>query len=263
MKISGKALKALFLLVVCLGMGACWSPQLGASEEAGPPRYSLFIGMDISGSFLQSKNFEDSLDFLAHYIHAHLKGYGGLDVPFALFVGSIGGVKPDEPKTLYPIQTFENESIDGIRKKLGEIFPKTKANPFTDFNAFFEQIENTVKNRKLVLKPISIVLISDGVPDVPKVQGETGFKKIHLKPLEMLSRNVTLRLLYTDAVTGMNWQKEIPRKRVKIWTQDAAVMAQWKDPKILLPGKPFDQQGVFFNWIKDNVDFNVRAQRVD
>ena len=42
---------------------------------------------------------------------------------------------------------------------------------------------------------------------------------------------------YTDAVTAKNWRDEVPRKRVKIWTQDAVVMADWKDPKLMLPDR--------------------------
>jgi hypothetical protein len=40
-------------------------------------------------------------------------------------------------------------------------------------------------------------------------------------------------------------------------------MVSWKDPKILLPDKPVEEQTRFFEWIKDNVDFGVRARRVD
>jgi hypothetical protein len=74
---------------------------------------------------------------------------------------------------------------------------------------------------------------------------------------------VTVRLLYTDAVTGKDWQTQIPRKRVKIWTQDAAVMVYWKDPAVTVAGKPLAQQEKFFAWIKNNVDFAVRGKRVN
>ncbi|MCI0532444.1 MAG: hypothetical protein L0Y74_10965, partial [candidate division Zixibacteria bacterium] len=74
---------------------------------------------------------------------------------------------------------------------------------------------------------------------------------------------ITVRLLYTDAVVGKNWQTKVRRSRVKIWTQDAEVMASWKDPKILLPATPLEEQGKFFGWVEDNVDFGVRARRVD
>jgi len=52
----------------------------------------MFIGVDISGSFMDGRYFDDSIEFLARYIHAHLNGLGGMEIPNALFVGSIGGV---------------------------------------------------------------------------------------------------------------------------------------------------------------------------
>lgn len=237
------------------------SAEAGATKEI--PRLVLFVGVDVSGSFLKGKYFDNAMDFLAHYLHAHLNGYGGLDVPHSLFVGSIGGDRPEEPKTMFPIQTFQNQTAEEIRAKLGEIFPKTKSNPFTDFNAFFEQIGQTVKNKKLIMKPVSVVMISDGKPDVKGKSGRAAMRTIQLKPLEGLSRNVTLRLLYTDAVTGASWQNDIPRQRVKIWTQDASVMADWKSSNLFKEGTPLAEQDRLFSWVKDNVDFSVRSQRVE
>jgi hypothetical protein len=231
-------------------------------SDGGKPRLAMFIGLDISGSFLQSKYFDDSIDFLAHYLYSHLKGLSGLEVPHSLFVSSIGGAKADEPKTFFPIHTFQNKSVEEIAAKLREIFPKDSENPFTDYNAFLEQVALTVKNKKLVLRPISIVMISDGIPDVKK-EGKTDFKSIIVAPLETLSRNVTIRLLYTSAVVGKNWQTKVKRRRVKIWTQDAEVMVSWRDTNIMLAEKPFEQQDRFFGWLKDNVDFGVRSQRID
>src|SRR5690349_23015082 len=68
----------------------------GDGDAAEPGRIVIFIGVDISGSFKKTGYFKDSIRFAAHYIYAHLKGYGGLEVPSDLFVGSIGGVKPNE-----------------------------------------------------------------------------------------------------------------------------------------------------------------------
>jgi hypothetical protein len=230
--------------------------------ENSKPRLSLFIGVDISGSYKSTKYFEDSLDFLAYYIYCHLNGLGDLEVPNVLYVSSIGGAKANEPKTFYPIQSFENKSISEIRAKLKEIFPARVSNPFTDYNAFFEQVAQTVKNKNLVLRPISIVMVSDGIPDV-KIEGGTNFRSIRVEPLERLARNVTIRLLYTSAVVGMNWQTKVKRRRVKIWTQDAEVLRSWKDPKILLADKQIEDQRYFFSWLKDNVDFGVRSRRID
>lgn len=256
LKIAFLNLMLLTLAILIVGCG------LLESEQSQKPRLSMFVGVDISGSFMKSPYYDDSLDFLAYYLYSHLNGVGGLEKPNALFVSSIGGAQANEPKTFYPKQTFENKSIEEVRATLHEIFPKKAANPFTDYNAFFEQCALMVKNKNLVLRPISIVMVSDGIPDVKK-EGETDFRSIVVKPLERLARNVTLRLLYTNAVIGTNWQTRVKRRRVKIWTQDAEVMVSWKDTKILLPEKPFEEQNHFFKWLKDNVDFGVRARRID
>jgi len=236
---------------------------LGCSSEQGvKPRLSMFVGVDISGSFMNGMYFDDSIDFLAHYLYGHLHGLGGLEVPGTLFVGSIGGAKANEPKTFYPKQTFQNKSVREIADKLREIFPKDVSNPFTDYNAFFEQVALTVRNKNLVLRPITVVMLSDGIPDV-KRDGKTNFGSIVVKPLERLARSVTIRLLYTNAVVGKDWQTKVSRTRVKIWTQDAEVLVYWKDPKILVPQRAMDEQTQFFSWVQDNVDFGVRARRVD
>jgi hypothetical protein len=231
------------------------------AAQAG--RLVLFIGVDISGSFMNTKDFDDSIEFLAHYIHAHLNGLGGMEIPHSMFVGSIGGVKKGEAKTLFPIQTYQDRTVEEIGAQLRLHFPKEKQNPFTDFNAFFAQVADMVGSRKLILKPISIVLISDGKPDLGGTSRSAKFRSIKLKPLENLSRNITLRILYTDAVTGKSWRDEVPRKRVKVWTQDAIVMAEWKSPKTLIPGRAPAEQQRFFSWVKDNVDFQPRLRRVN
>lgn len=105
-------------------------------------------------------------------------------------------------------------------------------------------------------------MLSDGIPDVVQV-GKTPFRSLDLSPLERLSRNITIRLLYTDASTGRSWHTEIPRRRVKIWTQDAEVMSAWNDSSLYIPNKPLEEQDRFIRWIEDNVDFGVRARRVD
>jgi len=223
----------------------------------------MFIGVDISGSFMDGKDFDDSIEFLARYIHAHLNGLGGMEVPNAMFVGTIGGVNKGEAKTLFPIQTFQDRSVEEIEAQLQLLFPRKKENPFTDFNSFFAQVAEMVDSKKLILKPISIVLVTDGKPDLGGASRLAKFRGIRLKPLENLSRNITLRVLYTDAVTAKSWRDEVPRKRVKVWTQDAVVMEEWKSPKTLLPGRAPAEQQKFFSWVKDNVDFQPRLRRVD
>jgi hypothetical protein len=240
-----------------------WDPPDAKPAEAPTGRLVMFIGVDISGSFMNAKYFDDSIDFLAHYIHAHLNGLGGMEVPHSLFVGSIGGVKKGEAKTLYPIQTFQDRSVEQIEAQLRTIFPRKRENPFTDYNAFFAQVSDLVEAKRLILKPLSIVLITDGDPDLGGNNRAAKFRGIRLRPLENLSRNITLRVLYTDAVTAKSWRDEVPRRRVKVWTQDAIVMEEWKSSKLLQPGKSFPEQQKFFAWVKDNVDFQPRLRRVD
>ena len=235
----------------------------GCSMEGDPkPRLSLFVGVDVSGSYVNSGHYEESISFLANYIYAHLNGMGELETPNELFVSSIGGAQPGEPKSFYPIHVFENKSVEDIEKQLFKYFPKEKQNEFTDFNAFFEQIALTIRNKSLVLRPVSVVMLSDGIPDVEK-NGETDFRSVNFDPLERLSRNITIRLLYTDPVTGKAWQTEIPRRRVKIWTQSADVMTTWNDSTIFMPDTTLAKQDRWLEWTKDNVDFGVRARRVD
>ena len=256
-------MRALTLALIASGLFGLSFPKSPEQPPANAGRLVMFVGVDISGSFMGGRYFDDSIHFLAYYIHAHLNGYGGAEVPHSLFVGSIGGEKQDEAKTLYPIQTFQDRTIEQIEAQLREIFPKRRVNKFTDFNSFFEQVSDMVDTRKLILKPISIVLLTDGVPDLGGNSRSEKFRNLKLKPLERLSRNITLRVLYTDAVTAKSWRDEVPRKRVKIWTQDAVVMAEWNNPKTMLPGKPFAEQEKFFAWLKDNVDFQPRLRPVD
>ena len=254
-------------------------PKLGvnAGKPAAPPaaptpRLVMFVGVDISGSFMNGRYFDDSIQFLARYLYGHLNGIGEMEVPHSLFVGSIGGYKKDEPKTLYPIESFQNRSVEEIEARLHEIFPKGRVNHFTDFNAFFTQVGDMIDQKKLLLKPISIVLITDGDPDLGEgtpsasasnTERQAKFRSLSVAPLEGLSRNITVRVLYTDAVTGKDWLDDMPRKRVKVWTQDAIVMKEWKDPTIYLPETPFEKQARFFSWVQNNVDFQPRLRRVD
>ena len=245
-------MRALTIALIVAGLSNPFPNLISSIKQATKPRPKepvaeagrlvLFVGVDISGSFMNGRYFDDSIHFLARYLHAHLKGYGGLDVPHSLFVGSIGGEKKEEAKTLYPITHFEDRSIDQIEGELRTIFPKNRVNKYTDYNSFFEQVSDMVDTRKLILKPISIVLLTDGVPDLGGNSREEKFRNLALKPLERLSRNITLRVLYTDAVTAKQWRDEVPRKRVKVWTQDAVVMDDWNSPRILLADKPASQQ---------------------
>ena len=111
--------KYFLIALFCFALICTQCELLERGDKSAKPRLSMFIGVDVSGSFIQSGYFDDSIDFLAHYIYSHLNGLGEMEVPNVLFVGSIGGAKENEPKTFFPIQTFENKTVDEIRQKLG------------------------------------------------------------------------------------------------------------------------------------------------
>lgn len=222
-------------------------------------RLSLFIGIDTSKSYVESGHFDDSISFLANYIYAHLNELGSLKKPSALFVSSIDRIDIENSIVFYPIHLFRNKSVQEIEGKLRELFPKEKQTIQPNFNAFFKQIALAIRNKNLEAYPVSVVMLSDGTPNIEE-NGISDFEKINLKPLERLSQNVTLRLLYTDPVTGKNWQTEIPRHSVKIWTQSAAVMTSWSDTTIFSQDSALITQKDWLKWTKENVDFGVRRQ---
>ncbi|MFP4623062.1 MAG: hypothetical protein ACLFRX_02660 [Gemmatimonadota bacterium] len=223
------ALRALLLLALgATAVPACAPAAPG--EQA--PRSTLFVGVDVSGSFQRGGRYDDALSFAARYIHGHLHGAGGLERPRALFAGAIGGEKPGEPQAFHPIHEFEGKDPAQIEARLREWFPPDDR--ITDFNAFFRRAATLVKRQNLALAPINLVLLSDGVPDLGPGATDTGrYGGIDLDPLEHLARNVTVRLLYPDPTVAVRWEREVPRGRVRMWTVDATVMRGWRDQLVL------------------------------
>src|SRR5438067_10329794 len=160
-----------------------------AAEDNKPPRSTLFVGVDTSGSFRSA--YDDALTFVGHYLYGHLHELGGLSKPRDLFVTAIGGKDNREPKSFHPIHEFNNKDVRQIETDLRKWFPPTDT--LTDFNVFFEQIARTVKDRNLVLAPITVMVVSDGVPDVPGMKFGTpaSYAQIDLSPLDYLSKYVT------------------------------------------------------------------------
>ena len=241
--------------IVLLAVAAC-TPAPQANRTASS---TLVIGIDVSGSFRDSRLYDDAVEFAAHYIYAHLNGLGGLRVPTALFVGSVGGARPGEPKAFHPINDFQGRTVDQIATDIRTWFPPT--DPYTDFNAYFQRVAGLVKERGLILAPLNIVVLSDGVPDATPgtrlAAGQDPYAGIDLAPLEFLSRSVTVRLLYASPTVGDNWKKQIRRKRVRLWTEEAQVMAGWRTQ--LKPDLPLERQADLWKWVHDNVDFRVRS----
>lgn len=225
------------------------------------PRTTMFIGVDASGSFKHSGYYDSALKFLSHYIYAHLNNLGEAEKPQALFVGSVGGKRRDEPKTFHPIHDFEGKSIEEIETNLREWFRPDDT--LTDFNSFFEEVARITKERNLVLAPITIMLVSDGIPDFAGSGSKSNgniYQRIDLQPLEYLSRNITVRLTYASPTVAKQWRTQIKRQRVRLWTVDAEVMKRW--PDYIEAGVRLDEQDRFLDWMQDNVDFKVRARRI-
>jgi hypothetical protein len=243
------------LLLAALGVFA-----LGCSppKDAPPPKSTLVVGLDVSGSFRRSGHFDDAIDFAALYIYSHMKGFQGLRRPTEVFIGTMGGQKVGEAKTFHPIQDLTGKSPAQIAASLRTWFPEE--DPITDYNAFFERISVHITRQNLGLAPLSIVMFSDGVPDIPGAKGDELYRRINMTPLEYLSRSVTVRLLYASPKVAQRWEKHVPRKRVRLWTQDAEVMAGWRR-HFVSTARP-EQQDSLWSWMKNVVDFRVRRGKV-
>jgi hypothetical protein len=243
-------------LVLALGVVAC-SP----SERTGPPRSTLVVGLDISGSFRRNPVFDQAIEFAALYIYAHLNGVGGLQQNTAIFVGELGGERPGQAKVFHPIQDLSGKSPAQIASDLRSWFSET--DPITDFNAFFQRAALHVRRNNLVLAPLNIVLVSDGEPDFPgagRLTPEQRYARLDLSPLEFLSRNVTVRLLYADPPIAQLWERRVARKRVRLWTQDAEVMKGWR--RHAVEGVATARQDSLWSWVEHVVDVRVKRERV-
>jgi hypothetical protein len=229
-----------------------------AQEEEGEHgSWTLVIGLEatrhLSGPF--KRQYNDAVEFASHYIYAHLNGLGGLRVPSALFVASIGGERPGEAKAFHPINDFTGRTPAQIAADLRSWFPPRDV--FTDFNPFFKRVVSLVRERGLILAPLNIVLLSDGIVHMPGANGQSSVARIDLSQLEFLSRSVTVRLLYAAPGMAETWKQHIKRKRVRLWTQDADVMAGWR--RQFRPDLPVARQDRLWTWVQDIVDFRARA----
>lgn len=245
------ALGARQVLAATILLAAC-APAANSTRVA---RSTLVVGIDVSGSF--QSNYESSVDFAANYLYARLHGLGGLKQPTAVFVGSIGGEQAQETKSFQPIHTFQDLTVEQIAEYLRKEYPVRDG--FTDFNPFFVRVATLVKRQNLVLSPIDVVLFTDGLPDTPSEKGDSlsKYKKIRLDDLEYLSKSVTVRVLYPRPTVAVNWERKVPRHRVRMWTVDDEVMVTWR--KQYRDGVSPEQQDALWKWIADNVDFRVRS----
>jgi hypothetical protein len=263
---EGGLMSCITSLLAAVALASALSvPVAGCTQEPAQPHKphnTLFIGVDASGSFKNSGYYDNALLFLAHYIYGHLHALGGLDKPQAMFIASVGGKDLREPKSFHPIHDFENKDIPQIEAELRKWFPP--ADRVTDFNPFFAEVARITKERNLVLAPINVMIITDGVPDAATSGAPAGsqalYEKIDLKPLEYLSRNVTLRLAYISPKVGDHWRRHVPRERVRLWTVDGEVMKTWREK--LEPNRDLAEQSRFWKWLSDTVDYRVRSSKL-
>jgi len=229
------------------------SPQ----KKAQPARSTLVIGLDVSGSFRATPYFNDAIDFAALYIYAHLHGVDDMQQSTSIFVGSLGGERPGQPKTFHPIQDLTEKTPQEIAASLRAWFPET--DPITDYNGFFQRLSVHIQRSNMVLAPLSVVMFTDGQPDFPgagRLTTEQKFGRVDMSPLEYLSRSVTVRVLYVRPVVAQNWERLIKRQRVRVWTQDADIMQGWRRHE--LQGVPLAQQDSLLSWMTQIVEFRVR-----
>ena len=246
------------ILRLALGGALALAACVPTDEEPRTPRFTLVIGIDVSGSFRNSGSYDDALSFTSHYIEAHLKGFGDLQVPSDVFVGAVGGERRGEAKTFHPIHDFQGKDSDQIEADLREWFPSD--DQLTDFNTFFVQAADLMKSRGLTLAPLNMVLFTDGVPDVSGSEGMNPYETIDLGPLEYLSRSVTVRVLYPTPPVASSWRSGVSRRRVRLWTQDREVMVGWNAQ--VKPDLAIEDQELLWKWVMDNVDFRVRRERI-
>ena len=129
----------------------------------------------------------------------------------------------------------------------------------TDFNTFFRRIRSIIKQKNLVLAPLDIVMITDGVPEIAsrtKTAIKQGYSKIDLSPLEHLTRNITVRILYANPRVGNHWRNYVPTKKIRVWTVEPRVMYGWKQQLARL-GRP-----ALHEWIRDNVDLRIESRGI-
>src|SRR5207247_1920199 len=123
-----------------------------------------------------------------------------------------------------------------------------------DTSGSFRHAARITKERNLVLTPITVVVVSDGIPDVPGVKAGApdSFKTIDLGALEFLSRNVTVRLIYASPKVGELWRTRIPRQRVRLWAVEREVMMGWRAQ--MKPKADRASQDRVWKWVGGTVD---------
>jgi len=235
-------------VIAALLLGALVAESDAARDRR--PRESLFIGLDTSGAFYCAGH-DDALAFVAHYIYGHLNGLGGLSTPLDVFVGAIGAEDSEDA-------TLAGKTIAQIEQTLRQRFPPTDT--LSHFNVFFRRVARIAAERNLVARPISVVLITEGLPDVaagsPALGAAGAYRQIDLGPLEYLAPRVTVRLAYASPPVADRWRTLVPRQRVRLATVSQEAMKEWRT--LVQPNAPAAEQEPLWQWMRDNVDVRVR-----
>ena len=132
---------ALLVAVATVAAAAGAAPAQERPEQGRPGNSTLIVGIDVSGSF--KGQYDDATEFASYYIYAHLHGLGGLRTPTALFVTSIGGERPGEPKAFHPIDDFANSSREQIASAFSANSGRIAASQRTDASG---QKETCIQN---------------------------------------------------------------------------------------------------------------------
>lgn len=117
------------------------------------------------------------------------------------------------------------------------------------------------RERHLATAPITVLIITDGVPNVTGTTLTAGaqerYTMIDLQPLERISGHVMLRLAYISPKVGAHWRAHVPRHHVRLWTVDTEAMNGWN--RHLKPGVALHEQPKFWRWFHDDIDGHIRS----
>ena len=233
-------------LAAGLLVGACADPPAAAASRRSAP--TLFVAVDATGT-LAHERYDDAMAFLAWYVHGRVNGLGGLPVPGDLVVTAVASTSEAPVRS---VEDFVGRSVAEIEADLRAWFPPGDGP--RDFTAFFRRVARTVAERHLVLTPITVLVLTDGVPG--KRAAASAYREIDLRPLDFLARRITVRLAWTSPPVAERWRSLAQRARVRLWTVDQEVMKSWRAQ--LAPDAPPAGQGRLWQWVRETIDVRVR-----
>jgi len=242
--------------LLALGLLACKPPA-----DTPPPRSTLVVGLDISGSFRKSGQFDPAMRYASLYIYAHVNALGGLKQATDVFVGFFGWRARRTTQNVPSHSGSERQVAGGNRGRPASLVPRRGS------DHRFQRLLPADRRPHQAAKPgpgsvehRDVFRRCPRFPGAGRLPAPQLYAKIDVSPIEYLSRNVTIRLLYAQPTVAQNWEKLVPRNRVKIWTQDEQVMAGWRRHEVA--GVPLDRQDSLWSWTQQIVDFRVRRGKI-